>query len=235
MEKELTLEDLKKALPTRLHTALGQELLDKVNALSSEVPDAAENIRDNFITYVSVLSEGKYKLEDYLNAIKYVSFKLMGKTNRDAYRFTFPDRFWAMKEKEIPDKDMDSIISAYNRNKLVNAIYEKTIIPSWILNQDAYQEAINTQVKLMRTANSERVKAMAADSILNHLKRPENLGQAQLNINVNMSVLDDLQKNMLELVKTQRDLIKAGVSTKEVAEQRIYVDVKPEDIGTVAE
>lgn len=235
MEKELTLEDLKKVLPTRLHTALGQELLDKVNTLNSEVPDAAENIRDNFITYVSVLSEGKYKLEDYLNAIKYVSFKLMGKTNRDAYRFTFPDRFWAMKEKEIPDKDMDSIISAYNRNKLVNAIYEKTIIPSWILNQDAYQEAINTQVKLMRTANSERVRAMAADSILNHLKRPENLGQAQLNINVNTSVLDDLQKNMLELVKTQRDLIKAGVSTKEVAEQRIYVDVKPEDIGTVAE
>lgn len=235
MEKELTLEDLKKTLPTRLHTALGQELLDKINTLNSEVPDAAENIRDNFITYVSVLSEGKYKLEDYLNAIKYVSFKLMGKTNRDAYRFTFPDRFWAMKEKEIPEKDIDSIISAYNRNKLVNAIYEKTIIPSWILNQDAYQEAINTQVKLMRTANSERVRAMAADSILNHLKRPENLGQAQLNINVNTNVLDDLQKNMLELVKTQRDLIKAGVSTKEVAEQRIYVDVKPEDIGTVAE
>lgn len=235
MEKELTLEDLKKTLPTRLHTALGQELLDKINIINSDVPHAAENIRGNFITYIDVLSEGKYKIDDYINAIKYVSYKLMGKTNRDAYRFTFPDRFWAMKDKEIPEKDIDSIISAYNRNKLVNAIYEKTIIPSWILNQDAYQEAINTQVKLMRTANSERVKAMAADSILNHLKRPENLGQAQLNINVNTSVLDDLQKNMLELVKTQRDLIKAGVSTKEVAEQRIYVDVKPEDIGTVAE
>lgn len=235
MEKELTLEDLKKTLPTRLHTALGQELLDKINIINSDVPHAAENIRENFITYIDVLSEGKYKIDDYINAIKYVSYKLMGKTNRDAYRFTFPDRFWAMKDKEIPEKDIDSIISAYNRNKLVNAIYEKTIIPSWILNQDAYQEAINTQVRLMRTANSERVRAMAADSILNHLKRPENLGQAQLNINVNTSVLDDLQKNMLELVKTQRDLIKAGVSTKEVAEQRIYIDVKPEDIGTVAE
>lgn len=235
MEKELTLEDLKKTLPTRLHTALGQELLDKINIINSDVPHAAENIRENFITYIDVLSEGKYKIDDYINAIKYVSYKLMGKTNRDAYRFTFPDRFWAMKDKEIPEKDIDSIISAYNRNKLVNAIYEKTIIPSWILNQDAYQEAINTQVRLMRTANSERVRAMAADSILNHLKRPENLGQAQLNINVNTSVLDDLQKNMLELVKTQRDLIKAGVSTKEVAEQRIYVDVKPEDIRTVAE
>ena len=236
MEKELTLEDLKKTLPTRLHTALGQELLDKINIINSDVPHAAENIRDNFITYIDVLSEGKYKIDDYINAIKYVSYKLMGKTNRDAYKFTFPDRFWTMKEKEILDKDIDSIISAYNRNKLVNAIYEKTIIPSWILNQDAYQEAINTQVKLMRTANSERVRAMAADSILNHLKRPENLGQAQLNINVNTtSALDELQKNMLELVKTQRDLIKAGVGTKEIAEQRIFIDVQTEDTGTVAE
>ena len=236
MEKELTLEDLKKTLPTRLHTALGQELLDKINVINSDVPHAAENIRENFITYIDVLSEGKYKIDDYINAIKYVSYKLMGKTNRDAYRFTFPNRFWAMKEKEIPDKDIDSIISAYNRNKLVNAIYEKTLIPSWILNQDAYQEAINTQVKLMRTANSERVRAMAADSILNHLKRPENLGQAQLNINVNTtSALDELQKNMLELVKTQRDLIKAGVGTKEIAEQRIFIDVQTEDTGTVAE
>ena len=88
----------------------------------------------------------------------------------------------------------------------------------------------------MRTAESERVRAMAADSILNHLKRPENIGQAQLSINVNTgSVLDDLQKNMLELVNTQRELIKAGVSTKEIAEQRIIVDVEPEDSRTMAE
>lgn len=233
---KLSIDDVRTYLPTRLQGAVTPEIVSKLNELNSDLPDAAENIRDNFISYVDVLSEGKYKLEDYLNAVKYVSFKLMGRTNRDAYKAVFPDRFKRMKDSETPDKDIDSIISAYNRNKLVNKIYEKTIIPSWILNQDAYQEAINTQVKLMRTAESERVRAMAADSILNHLKRPENIGQAQLSINVNTgSVLDDLQKNMLELVNTQRELIKAGVSTKEIAEQRIIIDVDPEDSRTVAE
>lgn len=233
---KLSIDEVKTYLPTRLQGAVTSDLVQKLNDLNSDLPDAAENIRDNFISFIEVLNEGKYKLEDYLNAVKYVSFKLMGKTNRDAYRAVFPDRFKRMKDSETPDKDIDSIISAYNRNKLVNKIYEKTIIPSWILNQDAYQEAINTQVKLMRTAQSERVRAMAADSILNHLKRPENIGQAQLSINVNTgSVLDDLQKNMLELVNTQRELIKAGVSTKEIAEQRIIVDVEPEDSRTVAE
>ena len=226
----ITLEEVRASVPIKLQSVVSQSLVDKLNYLNSEVPEAAENIRDNFITYVDVLQEGKYKLEDYLNAIKYVSFKLMNKTNRDAYRLTFPDRFKRMKESGNAEKDIDSVISAYNRNKLVNKIYEKTIIPSWILNQDAYQEAINTQVRLMRTASSERVQAMAADSILNHLKRPENITQAQLNINVGTgSFIDELQKNLINLAQSQKELIKSGVSTKEIAEQRIIVDVEPEE------
>ena len=228
----ITLEEVRASVPTKLQSVVSQSLVDKLNYLNSEVPEAAESIRDNFITYIDVLQEGKYKLTDYLNAIKYVSFKLMNKTNRDAYRFTFPERFQRMKEAGKVDKDIDSAISAYNRNPLVNKIYEKTIIPSWILNQDAYQEAINTQVRLMRTASSERVQAMAADSILNHLKRPENIQQAQLNINVNTgSVLDELQKNMLKLAESQQGMIKLGVSTKDIAEQRIVVDVNPEEVS----
>ena len=228
----ITLEEVRASVPTKLQSVVSQSLVDKLNYLNSEVPEAAESIRDNFITYVDVLQEGKYKLEDYLNAIKYVSFKLMNKTNRDAYRLTFPDRFKRMKESRNAEKDIDSVISAYNRNKLVNKIYEKTIIPSWILNQDAYQEAINTQVRLMRTASSERVQAMAADSILNHLKRPENITQAQLNINVGTgSFIDELQKNLINLAQSQKELIKSGVSTKEIAEQRIIVDVEPEEVS----
>lgn len=228
----ITLEEVRASVPTRLQSVVSQSLVDKLNYLNSEVPEAAENIRDNFITYVDVLQEGKYKLTDYLNAIKYVSFKLMNRTNRDAYRFTFPERFQRMKEAGKADKDIDSAISAYNRNPLVNKIYEKAIIPSWILNQDAYQEAINTQVRLMRTASSERVQAMAADSILNHLRRPDNIQQAQLNINVNTgSVLDELQKNMLKLAESQQGMIKLGVSTKDIAEQRIVVDVEPEEVS----
>lgn len=228
----ITLEEVRASVPTKLQSVVSQSLVDKLNYLNSEVPEAAENIRDNFITYVDVLQEGKYKLEDYLNAIKYVSFKLMNKTNRDAYRLTFPDRFKRMKESGNAEKDIDSVISAYNRNKLVNKIYEKTIIPSWILNQDAYQEAINTQMRLMRTASSERVQAMAADSILNHLKRPENITQAQLNINVGTgSFIDELQKNLINLAQSQKELIKSGVSTKEIAEQRIIVDVEPEEVS----
>lgn len=225
---DLTLDKVKQALPVRLRTVVTQDLVDKLNALDNEDIETAQSIRDNFVTYISVISEGKFKLTDYLSAIKYVTYKVMGKTNREAYQCTFPDRWERMVQNQTPLKDMDSIVTAYNRNKLVNKIYEQTLIPSWILNQDAYQEAINTQVRLMRTAKSERVQSMAADSILSHLARPDAVAKSQLSININTgSVLDDLQNSLIKLAESQQQMIRNGVTVKEIAEQRI-IDVEPE-------
>ena len=69
---------------------------------------------------------------------------------------------------------------------------------------------------------------MAAESILSHLAKPEAVDKAQLNININAgSQLEDLQKTLVDLAKSQQELIKSGVSTKAIAEQRI-IDVEPE-------
>ena len=96
---------------------------------------------------------------------------------------------------------------------------EQSLIPSWVLNQDAYQKAINTQVRLMTEAKSERVQAMAADSILTHLAKPET--EAPL-INIDMrkgSGLDELKDALTSLAQKQKELIMNGVPTKDIVEQ----------------
>ena len=55
-------------------------------------------------------------------------------------------------------KDISSFVTSYNKNKLVNLILEQSMIPSWVLNQDMYQKALNVQCELMLTANSEKSK-----------------------------------------------------------------------------
>ena len=77
----MTIEDLKLALPKGLQHQANQEFADKVNSIAAE-PETAEEVRNNFITYAKVLQEGKYKTEDYLNAVTYCTFKIMGYTNR---------------------------------------------------------------------------------------------------------------------------------------------------------
>lgn len=216
-----TQESLSSLVPASYKTMVTQELADKLNAVSDD-PDIAENIRNNFVSYSHILNIGKYSMDEYLNAIKYVSFKLMGLTNQDAYCKTFPDRFTRLTELGKTPKEISAYAYAYHRNKLVAAIMEQSFIPTWILNQDIYQRAINTQAELMLNSKSDRVRAMAADSIMNHLKKPEKI-EPLVNIDMRETAgIKELKDMLVSLAQAQQTAVQEKKLTpKDLAEQQI--------------
>ena len=221
MSTALTVDQVEKALPANLKNAATQSLTDAINNIVSD-PIVAEQVRNNFISYTSVLKDGKFKTEDYLHAVTYVSYKLMGDTNQDAYFKTFPQRHAALVARGVTSKDISAYVSAYNKGKLVNLILEQTLVPTWVLNADIYQRAINTQADLMINAQSDMVRTQAANSILTHLAKPKEAGpliNLDMRENSGMTELKDLLTN---LARKQRDMIQEGaISTKEIAEQKI--------------
>lgn len=222
----LTRDQIEKALPANLKGAATQTLTDAVNTLVTD-PIVAEQIRENFLSYTKVLQEGKFKVDDYLHAVAYVSFKLMGYSNKDAYCRTFPQRHALLLSKGITEKDLSAYVAAYARGKLVNLILEQTLIPVWVTNHAVYQDAINTQADLMRNAQSEMVRTTAANSILTHLAKPK---EAAALVNIDMretSGMNELKDTLVKLAEQQRQLIEAGVSPKAIAAQNIIdVDAK---------
>jgi len=227
----LTQNQIEKALPANLKSAATQQLTDMVNNITSD-PIIAEQVRDNFISYASVLKDGKFKTEDYLNAVTYVSYKLMGMTNQDAYIKTFPQRYQTLLAKGTNTKDIAAYVSAYNKGKLVNLILEQCLVPSWVLNQDLYQKAINVQADLMLNANSEKVRTDAANSLLTHLKKPEGKDfQISIDVNEN-SGMTELKNALTQLAQSQREAIENGTSPKEIAASRLiegeYTEIDPD-------
>lgn len=217
----LTLEQFQQALPGKFKRTVNQELLDSINNVLKD-PDLFEIYRDNLLSYTHVLSDGKYKMMDYVLAVKYCSHKLMGCTNLEAYVKTFPDRYKTFVANGTSSKDIASYITAYNKNKLVNSIMEQSLIPSWILNQDMYQSALNVQFELMKSAQSEKVRSDAANSLLNHLKPPETQ-KVELEIGTKEhSSIDLLRQTTLELVAAQRKMLEAGMmNVTQVAESKL--------------
>lgn len=217
---DLTVEIVKKVMPGRLRGAITQKLVDKINTISTD-PILTDEIKKNFIGYTGILQDGKYKTEDYLNAVVYVSYKLMGYSNIDSYIKTFPQRYQVLVSKGLPQKDIAAYVTAYNRGKLVNKILEQTLVPTWVLNQDIYQKAINTQAALLNSKN-EKVRFMAADSILTHLAKPEKAGPL---VNIEMSQntgIEDLRETLIKLAEVQQNLIKQGkATTEQITEQKI--------------
>jgi len=229
MSDLITTEMLVKALPPNLKSNATQELADMVNNITTD-QQAAENIRDNFISYTGVLQDGKFKTEDYLSAVAYVSYKLMGSSNEDAYFKTFPNRYQKLLANGTAKKDIASYVAAYAKGKLVNRIMEQTIVPSWVLNQDLYQKALNVQADLMVNAHSEKVRSDAANSLLTHLTKPKEAGPL---INIDMrenSGMAELTKAITDLAQKQIEAVKNGASVKELAAHNI-MDIEVKDVS----
>lgn len=213
----LTIEVVQKAVPANLKSSVTQELVDTINTVVSD-PILAETIRNNYLSYMGVLKDGKFKLQDYLHAVMYVSYKLMGDCNLDAYVKTFPNRYNDLVAKGTSSKDIAAYVSAYNKGKLVNLIMEQSLVPAWVLNAHIYQAAINTQFSIMQDEEiSPKVRSDAADSLLNHLKKPEAI-KAEISMDVkDSSGLTEMKNALRDLAVQQRQLIEGGVEVKQIA------------------
>ena len=222
----LTLDQFKQALPDKVKKSLNQELVDQINTTLGD-PELYESYRDNLVSYTKVMSDGKFKISSYIDAVRYVSHKLMGCTNIDAYTKTFPDKYTRFMAQGVAAKDIASYVTAYNKSKLVNLIFEQTLIPSYVLNQDLYQKALNVQAELMTTANSEKVRCDAANSLLTHLKMPETQ-KVELEIGVREdSSIAALRATTLELARQQRLMVESGaMNAQEVAHGKLVIDAE---------
>lgn len=224
-EKEIVIskESLVAALPGGMakKTRVTDELVDTVNDILQD-PTTREHFRENILGYTGVLANGKYKLETYISAVKFVSYKMLGSSAVEAYAKTFPDRYQQLLNEGADSIYISKTASAFNRNKLVNEIYEQTLVPTHILNADVFQKAINVQAELMMTANSEKVRSDAANSLLTHLKRPE-AQKVELSVsNQEDQSIKDLRDSTMKLVAQQEMMIKSGMmSAKEVAHSTI--------------
>lgn len=219
-DEEITKEEFMEVLPKHVKTRVSDEIIDDINGLLKD-PVLRENFRENLFGYTRLLQEGRYKLQGYIDAVKFVSYKLIGFSNLEAYVKTFPDRYNRLISEGASNDTISSYATMFNKTKLVNQIFEQTLVPTHVLNADVFQKAINVQAHLMVHAKSEKVRTDAANSLLNHLKKPEtNKIELDIGFKEDKSI-QELREATTALAAQQREMIKSGESTKKIAESRI--------------
>ena len=224
MSNEITLEQFRDVLPKNTRGSLTKEIVDDINTNISD-PILGKVYRDNLLSYTSVMNEGRFKTTDYINAVRYVSNRMMSDSNVSAYLKTFPDKHQWFIVQGTSSKDISAYVAAYNKTKLVNLIFAQTLVPFHVLNADLYQKALNVQVALMTDeAVSHKVRSDAANSVLTHLKPPE-VTKIELDVKDDNSMLAGLRQTMLELAAMQHKNIELGISSaKDVAHSSLVIE-----------
>lgn len=209
---QLTIDELRASLPDTVRKSVTDEVLQNINKTISD-PAFYEQYRNNLLSYGHVMRDGKFKIKSYIDAVRYVSFKLMGLNNQEAYIKTFPDKYNYFLTKGTSAKDISSYVHAYHNTKLVGLVMEQAMIPVHILGRDIFWKAVNTQAELMMTATSEKVRSDAANSLMGHLKPPETK-KVELDIqHKDDGTLESLRAAVSNLVEVQQQTIKSGVQT----------------------
>lgn len=216
----ITKDQLAGALPDkRFRKHLTDEVVDLVNSESNS--ELRRVFKDNALTYAAVLATGRYSLTAYINAVKFVSLKLMGDKASTAYSKVFPDRYQNLISKGTSASQIACYADNYGNNALVIKIIEQTLVPTHILNAGTYQEAINVQAELMRTAKSEMVRQKAAESLITNLAAPA-AAKIEIDIGYSNDVVADLRATTKALAQQQLKMILNGqASAKEIAHSEI--------------
>ncbi len=221
----LTIEEVRDLVPKKKRNLVSEELIDRINQVAAE-PLIADQFKENFITYSNIMQTGKYSIDEYKNAVHFVTHLLLESKDIDAYKRVFPDRYKRLEENGLDRSSISPYATAYKKSKLVTSLLEQTLTPSYIVNAPLYQQALNVQVELMMTARSEMVRTTAASAVLTHLKPPE-AAKLEVDVNINKgSIVDDYEKVMRELAAQKMAMIKDGGDVKSIAN----FDIKPDAI-----
>jgi len=218
----LTLDQVRATMPKRMKANITQGLVDKLNKLVTD-PDERVQFRENLLSYTHVLQDPNVKLEAYIHAVRYVSYKLMGLTNQEAWIKTFPDRYQRILNDGKSDAHLRATVSGYNKNKIVATVYEQALIPVHVLNADVFQKAVTTQAQLMTDPGvSDKVRSDAANSLMTHLKPPE-ARKLQLDVAVaEDDSLRDLRRAVTDLAMAQKEAIQVGTEdARRIAEAKL--------------
>lgn len=212
--KPLSIEQVRGSVPRSFRKNITEEFLDKLeDSLKNE--EIANHIKENFLSYSNVLADcdNTITIWDYVNAVKFISYKIMGYSIDEAYKRTFPQKIEKC-IKEGKTSWINKYANAYNQNKIVNKIYEQTLIPSYVLNAPLYQRALNVLADMIESDEIRGMaKVKACETILNYTKPPE-VAKAEVTVNVQQSdAISDLREVAEAFAKSMHESIASGQTT----------------------
>jgi hypothetical protein len=209
---ELSVEMLKDVMPPRLHKGITPELLKQINGTITD-PIALDQFRENLMSFTSVLKGGKFRLDHYICAVKYVSLLALGDNKKEAFLKTFPGKHRRIIAANTPDGHVKAYASSFHSTKIVTLLLEQMMVPVHLMNAAMFQDALNVEAKLMKEAKSEKVRCDAAAVLLQHLKPPET---QKIELDVAMKEDDSikaLRETTLALARQQQKMIEKGTAS----------------------
>ena len=212
--KRLSIEEARSFVPRNFRSQITEKFLDQMEqAIGND--EQARHVRENFITYSKVLQDcdPNVNILDYLNAVRFITFKIMGYSAEESWKRVFPHKVEKLL-REGNEKHINKYANIYNKSQIVNKIYSQTMIPSYILHHEEYEKMISTLNDMIYSGELRGMaKVKAVEIFLSNTKPPE-VAKAELQVSIQQSdTITDLRDATDKFARAMRLAIEEGKTT----------------------
>jgi hypothetical protein len=230
MSRELTLADVKSAMPLR-KGAITQEAVDIINASQNDPEFQGESLVQTAGIYESVLKGARASVPEYLNAIRFCEYMSTHDSNyTEAYKKVFATRDFVQQRMNLPTNDprygeLTSAASRYRRTKLVTDILTASQVPLDLIFTGHRYKAIGVLAEVMESGKYDRDRINAAKELLAATKGPENM-KIELDVGVSeSSAVQQLNDQLAEIAGRSLKHLQAGsTSLNELGAMKVTSD-----------
>lgn len=218
MGKELTIEELKAAIPSRKNT-INEDIVQIINEANNEPEFQGVSLLDTLVTYESLMTKNKAGIREFVDAAKFCAYLVSMEDNyTEAYKRTFGYRDFVKARLDAKSgtkeyNELSFAASRYRReSKLVTDLLTYSQVPLRMFFMGARFEAVNVLVTEMKTAQYSRDRIAAAKEVLLALKEPENV-KIELDIGVKeTSAVQSLNAQLAEFANNSMKHLEAGTT-----------------------
>jgi hypothetical protein len=230
MSKELTLAEVKNAMPLR-KGAITQEAVDIINASQNDPEFQGESLVQTAGIYESVLKGARASVPEYLNAIRFCAYMSTNDSNyTEAYKKVFSNRDFVQQRINLPTNDprygeLTSAASRYRRTKLVTDILTASQVPLDLIFTGHRYKAIGVLAEVMESGKYDRDRINAAKELLAATKGPDNM-KIELDVGVSeSSAVQQLNDQLAEIAGRSLKHLEAGsTNLKELGAMKVTSD-----------
>lgn len=244
--QSITKEKLKKYLPKGSSHEVTDRVMELIASAEDDTGLEQAYLEEQFLTHTSIMKAMKVSIEEYVNAVKYVT--LVGNlSNRKSWEIVFPDRLAKAEAKLAENKikeengehfvqvNIDAHVSNYNSRPLVVELRSRIAVAFDLLNMPLRQRALMKNAQLMDgiaapTPDGEQmvvtptVQQAASATILAEL-RPVVDNKMELKIGMSdeaLSVQNNIAAQLEKMAEAQSAQLARGRSIGEV--QKLNLD-----------
>lgn len=203
------ISSIEEILPNKLSkknkNKIATEIADNIDETVDDT--IKEQYKNNLITFSTVVT-GRVRVDDYLTAIKYVTYRNTGLTIKESYCLAKADEVQKAKLEGVTDDQIYNRALAYSQNKVVKDIQSQNQMPLHIVFGDAIVDGIHRMHDIIKGGSNR--DAVGAFEALTRAIMPKEDIELKVDTSAIDSKIEEMNKAKLELSLMVVDNVKSG-------------------------